>query len=470
MDQSEWEDSLPPEEFKQARRQKSELHPPEEDRLPPNSTKAEEGVLGCCLLDPKTSIPSCIQQLDGPESFYDLKLRTIYDAFVELHQAGSHIDIITLQQKLKDKNLLEKVGGLAYLSELHDKTPSAANLDHYLEIVKTKHTLRQLQTLCVNTAARVHTTNDAEDLVFSFQAEVNRLLRTKARSEIEARQCAVRYTNDMQTRIDLQGAPSGILTGLCDYDRITDGLQLGEQAIVGARPSQGKTALGLSILHHACILNGVPSLFITFEMSVEAIMRRLAAIHTRTGMRALRTGQLRQEDLAKMPEFVSRFRSYPLTIVDYLNGAGANTVAATIERAAQDGVKLVIIDYLQKIKAPTRNEKRTYEIGEVSGILKSAAERNRVAMLTLAQLNREPDKGGKNGQARFPRVSDLADSGQIERDADVVGLLHRENRDMPTAMLIVAKNRDGECGIVNLHFNGIYCHFTNGTTNQTPQI
>lgn len=458
---NEWEEAIPVEKFKQK--------PEPTDDLPPNSTESEEGVLGCCLLDPRTSIPSCIQQLDGPEAFYDLRLRTIYECFVEMHQTGTHIDLITLQQRLKDRSVLDKVGGLAYLSSLHDKTPAATNLDHYLEILKDKHTLRKLQVLCVTTTEKIKTARDAESLVCSFQAEAIRLSQTNARREIEARQCATRYTNDLQTRVDLQGQPSGILTGLCDYDRITDGLQYGEQVVIGARPSQGKTALGLSIIHYACIMCNIPSLFITFEMSVEAIMRRLAAIHTRTGMRALRTGQLRQEDMAKMPEFVSSFRRYPLTIVDYINGAGANTVAATIERGAQAGVKLVVIDYMQKIKSPTKNEKRTYEIGEVSGILKASAERNKVAMLTLAQLNREPDKGGKNGQARFPRVSDLADSGQIERDADVIGLLYREHRDSPSAMLIVAKNRDGECGIVSLHFHGMYCHFTNGTNN-TPQI
>jgi replicative DNA helicase len=469
---TDWEEALPAEEFKKQRRKKSELSTEQTtDQLPPYSTEAEQGVLGCILLDPKESMPACIERLeDGPMAFYELRHRAIYERMCEMHKADKPIDVITLQQALKDRNELEAVGGIVYLSSLNDATPSASNLDYYLPIIIEKHLLRKVQILCIETASRIQGTRNPDELVVQLQRDVANLTRHITRHEITSKECAERFVDDFRSRVDLNGQPSGIHTGLCDYDRFTDGLQLGEQVIIGARPSQGKTALGLTLINNICLQRGVPALFISLEMTIEALMRRLIAINQRIGMRALRTGQLNSDDVRKVPSFVSAFKDKPLTILDYSTGAGANMVSAAISKAAGNGAKLVVIDYLQKIKAATKNEKRTYEVAEVSGILRAAAVKNKVAMVTLAQLNREPDKGGKNGKPRLPRISDLSDSAQIERDADVIGLLHRESMESPASYLYIGKSRDGECGLCSLHFNGIYCQFTNGTTNQTPQI
>jgi replicative DNA helicase len=467
---NDWEEALPPEEFKKARRQKAELTT-EEDRLPPHSTEAEQGTLGCILLAPKECIPLCMERFeDGPKVFYELRHQTIYDSLVTMYKADKPIDIITLQQTLKDRNELEAIGGMKYLSDLPDSTPSAANLDYYLPILVDKYLLRKVAALCLETSTRIHDTRNADELVVQLQRDIGQLTRHLTKHEISSKECSERFVEDLQKRVDLNGAPSGIYTGLCDYDRLTDGLQISEQVVIGARPSQGKTALGLTIINNICLLRGIPALFISLEMTVEALMRRLVAINQRIGMRALRTGQLHTDDVPKIPAFISALKDKPLTILDYSTGAGANMVAAAISKAADSGVKLVVIDYLQKIKAATKNEKRTYEVGEVSGILRSAAVKNKVAMVTLAQLNREPEKGGKNGRPRFPRISDLSDSAQIERDADVIGLLHRESMESAAALLYIGKSRDGECGLCNLHFNGVYCQFTNGTTNQIPQL
>lgn len=465
-----WEDALPPEEYKKIRRQKAEIESTE-DRLPPHSIEAEQGVLGCILLSPKECIPPCLEKFeDGPKTFYDLKHQTIYQALVEMYKADQPIDLITLQQHLKDRNQLSPVGGMAYLVELPEATPSAANLDYYLPILIEKNLLRRVQIICVETNGKIHETRNADELLVQLQRDIANLSRHITRHEIRSEECADRFVDDLKRRVDLNGNPSGIYTGLCDYDRLTDGLQLGEQVIIGARPSQGKTALGLTLINNICLQRDIPSLFISLEMTVEALMRRLVAANQRIGMRALRTGQLHSEDFPKVPAFVAAFKDKPLTILDYSTGAGANMVAAAITKAADAGVQLVVIDYLQKIKAVSKQEKRTYEVAEVSGILRAAAVKNKIALVVLAQLNREPDKGGKNGRPRFPRISDLSDSAQIERDADVIGLLHRESMDSPSCYLYIGKSRDGECGLCNLHFNGVYCTFSNGTTNQTPQI
>lgn len=464
---NEWEEALPAEEFKKARRQKAKLEDPlKEDRLPPHSTEAEQGVLGCVLLAPKECLPACMERFeDGPKTFYELRHQTIYEAVVAMYKADKPIDLITLQQELKDRNSLEGVGGLAYLSSLEDSTPSAGNLDHYLPIVVEKYLFRKALAVCIETAGRIYESRNADEFLVQFQRDTGNLTRHITRHEIRTPESAKRFVDDLQVRVDLNGSPSGFHTGLCDYDRLTDGLQLGEQVVIGARPSQGKTALGLTLINNICLLRGIPALFISLEMTVEALMRRLVSVNQRIGMRALRTGQISNDDFQKLPAFIAAFKDKPLTILDYSTGAGANMVSAAITKAADNGVKLVVIDYLQKIKSVSRQEKRTYEVAEVSGILRAAAVKNKVAMVTLAQLNREPDKGGKNGKPRLPRISDLSDSSQIERDADVIGLLHRDSTESPVSYLYIGKSRDGECGLCSLHFNGIYCHFTNGTTN-----
>lgn len=452
------------------RRHNAQLSVGPAEQLPPNSPQAEKAVLGCCLLDPATAIPSAIQQLKSNDAFYLIPHQIIFEHLIQMHQAHIHIDLVTLQQHLRDTNELAGVGGLEYLAGLPDNAPTASMLDHYASIVIEKYRLRCIMRICEAGLAGASANHSSEEIVNNINTQLNGVVCNSVTSrEVRSSDCAARFTDDLQVRFDRQGAPSGVLTGLCDYDRITGGLQFGEQCIVGARPSVGKTALGLSILNHACLVNSIPSLFISFEMSLEALMRRLCAIHMRIGMQALRSGQLNEEDRPKLPRFVSICRNRPLTVIDYCSGAGANTVVAAIEKAAQEGVKLVIIDYLTKISSPIRHEKKTYEVAATSGLLRSCAVSNKVALVTLAQLNRDCDKGNfKSNKPRLPRMSDLSDSGQVERDADVVALLHRE-KDSNSAVLNIAKNRDGECGLCHLHFRGIYCKFENGLPPQ-PEI
>lgn len=455
--------------FKTARRQKAELGDgPQEDRLPPHSTEAEQCVLGCILLSPRECLPLCRMAFEDSKAFYDLRHQTIYETMCGM--GDRLIDVVTLQQELRNRELLNGVGGLPYLASLPDTTSSHANLEYYIQIMREKHLLRKLQTLCIEAASRIHYAQNADELLVQFQRDVAALSNHITQHEVPSCECATRFTDDIQVRYDRQGAPSGVLTGLCDYDRITGGLQFGEQCIIGARPSVGKTALGLSIVNHACLINQIPTLFITFEMSVEALMRRLCAIHMQIGMQALRSGQLNQSDQPKLPRFVALCRNRPLKVIDYCSGAGANTVVAAMRKASDEGVKLVVVDYLTKISSPIRHEKRTYEVAATSGMLRSCAVANKIALVTLAQLNRECDKGsyGKSNKPRLPRMSDLSDSGQIERDADVIALLHRD-KDSNSAVLNIAKNRDGECGLCYLHFRGPFCKFENGLPQQPEQ-
>jgi len=457
-----------PEDFKRNRRKPSFLADPlKEDLAIPHSIEGEQGVLGCILLSPLECLAHCQESIRDSSAFYDLRHRTIYEALLAMESASIKMDLITIQQFLKDRHQLEGVGGLAYIASLPDAVPSAANLDYYLEIVLEKHVLRNLISTCTEIVSRAcEHHGEVDELLASVENDITGICRQeKKEQQVTASSGARAFIHDMDARVTRKG-PTGIITGFQDLDRLTDGIQLGEQFIIGARPSIGKTAIGLNIMMKACLLDNIPAIFISLEQSHTALLRRLASAYTHVNMHHIKTGNLTDEEQKRLCDFSLKYKSSKAVIYDFVStGASASMIASVVRREARRGCKLVIIDYLQKVKSVSKQEKRTYEVGEVSGILRAAAVEAKVAMVTLAQLNRENEKE----KGRPPRLADLADSGQIERDADMVGLLHRD-RSLAAgpATLCIAKQRDGETGVVNLHFNGRYCEFTNGTLNECP--
>lgn len=430
---------------------------PSPDRLPPHSPEAEQGVLGCILMSPIECLDQCAEKLkSGRLAFYDLRHQTIYDELVRMHDQLDPIDIITLQQKLKDRNLLEQIGGIPYLNALQEAVPSAANFSYYLDIIEEKALLRRMVHVCTDLVGRIY---DYEGEVDVLLDEVERgvlsFKSSKTKPTLDANMAGERMITDLERRHALNGKLSGLDTGFSKLNYMTEGLQYGEQFIIGARPAQGKTALGLTILAHAGF-NGVPCLFVSLEMSIEAVMRRLCSMKTRIPLQSIRKGTYDESMFGKFSSFRVQLKKAPIFFADGVDGYGIREIASRVNRMVlKHGIKLVVIDYLQKIKPSEKQEKRTYEVAEVSGRLKALAYDNNVAMITLAQLNRENVKGEKK-EARAPRLSDLADSGQIERDADMVGLIHREGN---LAKLIIAKQRDGEVGSVPLYFDATYAQF-----------
>jgi replicative DNA helicase len=431
------------------------------DRLPPHSSEAEAGALGCVLQAPLECLGECVERLRGPEAFYEMRHRTIYQALVSMQERGQAIDLITLQQTLKDQAQLEAVGGLAYLSSLPDQVPSAANLEYYLEIVREKHLLRRLVQQCTNTVAKAYEWEGTVDtLVDEFERNAMELRNDKETGTVHTgRKLALDFINDCDERCARQGQLTGLATGFPRFDEIIEGIQFKEQTIIAARPSQGKTAIGLNIVRKVCLVDRVPTAIISLEMSRQALLRRLCAAHCDIPLKAIRQGWFEETMKEKLTIFSVLLKNAPLFIYDRLRGATADRIAAIVRRLVRSqGVRFVLVDYLQKLKASGRYEKRTYEVGEVSGVLKAMAEENNIALLTLAQLSREPEKD----KGRQPRLSDLADSAQIERDADIIAFIHRDRGDESMgrdALLIVAKQRDGETGAIPLIFNGAFCRF-----------
>lgn len=278
----------------------------------------------------------------------------------------------------------------------------------------------------------------------------------------------VRVSNEWEAASEHPGELTGIASGMVDLDRLTWGWQRQNFIVIGARPSQGKTALLIGFVRHAAVENNVPTAFFSLESSGEEIMRRLICQLTGADQSKLRGGEASERDIIKLAPASSRIIKAPLKIVD-CPGASIGWIQAESRKLAQEmGIKMVVVDYLQKVKAMVRNEKRTYEVAQVSEGLKALAVELELPIIAAGQLNREPDKA----KGRAPVLSDLADCGQIERDADIVGLKHVkiDGDGKADHQLILAKFRDGPTGLVHLSFQPHCARFDNAAKVEPEDV
>ena len=416
----------------------------------------ELGLLGACLLGGVDTAVDVIASVPADAIFAD-DIRGTYAIIERLATHGSACDqsaVLREWQRIHDGT----PAPLALWGSAMDACPSPANAGFFAQGVIDGWRRRRVIEGGAVLSSRAR---DAGVTVDEAMAEAEAVLSGNEAATVDimsGKQAALQCIADLQARHDRQGAIGGIETGLSGFDRMADGLQPGEQCVIAARPSIGKTAISLAILEHACLRNNVPSLFVTLEMSPASLMRRMASSWAKIPMNTLRLGQFDQNQYQRLTAYTVACSKAPLHVLDGVSGLTVAAIAAAVRRAVRKhGVKLVIVDYLQKVSPTTKHEKRTYEVAEVSQKLKAVAAKTGVAMLTLAQLNRESEK-----DKRAPRLSDLADSGQIERDADLVALLHRDRggENAHDASLIVAKQRDGETGSIKIHFDGRYCKFT----------
>lgn len=424
----------------------------------------ELGAFGACLIGGIDTAVEVIGTVPINAIFFD-DIRDSMALIERMATEGRPCDIVALDREWS------RVHGnrpkpMELWNSAQDACPSSANAPFFAQGVLEGWRRRKLVE--AGSTLAMHA-KDPSLTVDEITAEAESALSGSESSSTEimdGRQAARACIDQLEERHKRQGTIGGVETGFRDLDAMTDGLQPGEQAVIAARPSIGKTAIALAVFEHACLRNEVPSLFVTLEMSAASLMRRMAASWCQIPMRTLRTGRFSDRDFLRLAAYNKACADAPLHIADGVSGLSIASVCSIIRRASRKhGVKLVVVDYLQKIQASDRHEKRTYEVAEVSGRLRSVAVKTGVALLTLAQLNRESEK-----DKRPPRLSDLADSGQIERDADMVALLHRD-RGGPNgseAKLIVAKQRDGETGLVDLHFDGTHCKFSSATNDHEP--
>jgi len=427
------------------------------DQLPPNNPEAEMAVLSCVLKSPVDAMIRLSHVLNK-NHFYTVKHQVLWMCFMEKYAANEPIDTITVLNLLREQGNLAGVGGLDWLNEVEDFAPSYANLESHIDELIEDYSRRKLLVACQHITKGSMERRPVKELLSESESMIQHG-RIEIDKSITALQGADRMLDDLQRRFDLKGKLAGLDTGFWRFNSMTEGLQFGEQSLIAARPSMGKTAIGLNIFQNVAMSEKIPSLFISLEMSVPALMRRLLSSYHSMPMGVIRKGSYSEYDFSKFATFREFVSKCPLHIIDGAAGLTISEIAGQVRAHVKKyGTRFVVIDYLQKIKPSSKQEKRTYEVGEVSGQLKSLAVETNAAFLTLAQLNRESEKD----KGRAPKLSDLADSGQIERDADMVALIHRKRDDATgETKLIIAKQRDGEVGMVDLIFNGKFCRFEN---------
>ncbi|HAM71277.1 MAG TPA: replicative DNA helicase [Verrucomicrobiales bacterium] len=452
------------------------------DRLPPHSIEAEQGVLGCLFLAPNEAIGECVEKLKGgAQIFYDLRHQTLYEHLVEMYEHKDPIDLLTVPQRLKDKGLLEAVGGLSYLASLPDATPSTANLGYYLEIVKEKHLLRRMLGTCSNVIARVYEHEGEVDGLLD-ETERDILQISESRVEADSRQMkdlvrtAINTIEHYQQR---QGMLTGIATGFMDLDKMTSGFHEGEMIVIAARPSMGKTSLAMNIAEHVAIEEKLPVGVFSLEMTADSLVLRLMCSRARVNLRDIRGGFIAERDFPRLTAAAGKLASAPLYIDD-TPGLSILQLRAKARRMwQQHGIKLIVIDYLQLLHSTARRvENRQQEIADISNGVKALAKELKVPVIVLSQLNREFEKE-KN---RKPRMSDLRESGAIEQDADLIGLLYKastgdeedgapsvEEEAIPVNLLI-AKQRNGPTGDVCLVFRKAITRFENAAKINSDDI
>lgn len=441
------------------------------DRLPPHSNEAEMGVLGCCLLDPNQCIGECVEKLkdDGQLAFYDLRHQTIYETLATMFNARQPVDLITVQQQLKDRQLLEQVGGIAYLSQLQDAVPSAANLSYYLEIVREKFLLRKLITTCSGVVGKVFDyEGNVEELLDEVEKEVLRVNESRSQGNMTPVNTLVHEAiATIENYFGRNGQLGGLATGFVDLDKMTDGLHGGEMIVIAARPSMGKTSLAMNIAEHVALELKLPVGVFSLEMSAGSLVLRMMCSLARVNLRSIREGFMNESDFPKLTSAAGRLSAAKLFIDDTAGLSILQLRARARRMHQQHGIKLFVIDYLQLLNSTARRsqENRQQEIADISSGIKALAKELKVPVIVLAQLNREIEKD-KN---RKPRMSDLRESGSIEQDADLVGLLYKPDSDdeennqveadgLPVS-LVIAKQRNGPTGDVNLTFLKPYTRF-----------
>src|SRR6266404_3578938 len=366
-----------PPDLKRTRRRKLATTDARVDRLPPHSPEAEQGVLGCIMRSPNDCLGESIEKLKaGAEVFYDLRHQTIFSALLEMYDSREAIDVITLQQRLKNKQLLDEVGGLAYLASLPDMVPSAANLGYYLDIVQEKFLLRKMIRTCTEVVTRVY---DYEGEVDALMDEVERDILRISESRVQSHTVTIKELvkkaiNTIEDFHQRQGMLTGLGTGFADLDKMTTGLHGGEMIVIAARPSVGKTSLAMNIAEHVSIDTQLPVGVFSLEMTAPSLVLRMLCSRSRVNLRNVREGFLAERDFPKLTGAAGKLANAPL-FIDDSSGLSILQLRAKARRMHQQyGVKLFVVDYLQLLHSTSRRaENRQQEIADISNGIKALA-------------------------------------------------------------------------------------------------
>jgi replicative DNA helicase len=444
------------------------------DRQPPFSPEAEVSVLGGMLID-RDAVARAVE-LVRDSMFFREAHRRLFRAMARLFERGDVIDVITLSEELKKTGELEAAGGMSYLAELLDAVPTAANIEYHARLVREKALLRHLIEAASTIIRDVYDQGErsVEEVLDEAEQRVFQVAESHERTGFVWIKEILWPTFEHIERLqESKSGITGVPTGFKDLDRMTTGLQRGDLTIVAARPSMGKTSWVLNVAQTAAIEHNTPVAIFSLEMSKEQLVQRLLCAEGRVDSQRLRRGQLSADEYQRLAAAAGHLNTAPLWIDDSPGSTVLEMRAKARRLAAETDLGLLVIDYMQLMSGAARTESRVQEVSEISRGLKALARELDVPVVALSQLSRAPEQRTD----RRPQLSDLRESGSIEQDADLVMFLYRPeyyfgpvdkdgNSLEGKAELVVAKQRNGPTGTVDLFFHKAYTRFDSVTTHE----
>ena len=432
-------------------------------RIMPHSLEAEQSVIGSMIMD-RDAILTASEQL-VKDDFYHQQYGILFETITELFNSGAPVDLITLQNRLREKNVPPEISSLEYVGDLVTTVPTSANVKYYAEIVKEKAVLRKLIKINEQIADTCYLGNESLEVILEeTEKSIFNLLQSRSNSDyVPIKQVVLNALDKIEIASRTQGNVTGIPTGFVDLDYKLSGLQPSDMILVAARPSMGKTAFVLNIAQYAAFHEDMATAIFSLEMSKEQLVNRLFSLESRVDAQMLRSGNLSDADWEKLIEGAGTIGKSHL-IIDDTPGISISELRSKCRKyKLEHDLKLVIIDYLQLMSGSGRSDSRQQEISDISRSLKQLARELNVPVIALSQLSRQVEQRPDHR----PMLSDLRESGAIEQDADVVMFIYRDdyyNKDSENkgiAEIIIAKQRNGPIGTVNLVWLPQYTKFAN---------
>lgn len=432
-------------------------------RILPHSMEAEQSVIGSMIMS-KDAIVEASEMITGAD-FYQQQYGIVFEAMVELHDEGKAVDLITLQDRLKEKELPPEISSMEFVRDLLSAVPTSANVKYYAEIVAEKSMLRKLIKTTEEISNLCYLGKEkTQDILEVTEKKIFDLVQNRGSEEfVPIRQVVLNAIEKIEKASRTQGSVTGIPTGFIDLDYKMSGFQPSDLILVAARPSMGKTAFVLNIAQYMAFHNDVTTAIFSLEMSKEQLVNRLLALESKVDSQNIRTGNLEDEEWAKLIEGANIIGKSHL-IIDDKPGISISELRSKCRKYKMEhNLGIIFIDYLQLMTGSGRSESRQQEISEISRSLKALARELNVPVVALSQLSRAVEQRPDHR----PMLSDLRESGAIEQDADVVMFIYRDdyyNKDSENkniAEIIIAKQRNGPIGTVNLVWMPNYTKFVN---------
>ena len=450
---------------------------------PPHSDEAEQGLLGCVILDAERTLSACAERRVTDACFYSPRHRLIFESAQAMHGRGEQVDLLTLISRLRDQGDLEKAGGETSLMEIVDRTPTIQHASYYISVVYDRYILRSLLDRCRDIADRCYdTTLEPREVLSEAEKDILAIRDTVPQTQRSWQELFSFNTKEIERILDDPRAITGLSTGYAKLDEMLLGLQNGEMIVLAARPSMGKTSLAMNIVENVALgfnhdtgrgkpdRTPLPVGVFSLEMSGEALVRRMLCSYSGIAWNSIVHGNLRDKRAAFGA--IANAANDLMQAKVYVDDTGAieiNELRARARRMRQrHEVRLLVVDYLGLIRCSARaKEGRQQEVSAISGELKAMAKELQIPVLVLSQLNRSPEERANRG---VPKLADLRDSGSIEQDADVVLMLrrpHRVGRSDPMydeankdlAIVDVAKHRNGRTGEIRMLFDDYRTRF-----------